>query len=208
MPRPAAPAQGTRRTGPIPRVAFVPTPEPNVNLPALRRMAGVSLVEASVVLAVTSALAGSLLPSLGQASARRHLEGQAAELATRLHEARALAVSLNRTVHVTFGSSDRMACYVVHAGERDGCHCSDDGQAVCQAGSKLLGANRFDAAGPATLTSNVGTMTFDPQHGTVTPAGTLTLKSREGTQTRLIVNVMGRVRSCGVLADRSSPVVC
>ena len=46
------------------------------------------------------------------------------------------------------------------------------------------------------VTANVGSIAFDPLHGTSTPTGTLRLVDARGRAVHHIVNVMGRVRSC------------
>lgn len=172
------------------------------------RMTGVSLVESSMVLAISTALVGLALPGFNQAASRRHLEGRAAELATRIHEVRATAVQLNRTVHLTFGAPGGPSCYVIHSGQRDGCSCDEEGLPVCSAESTLLGSGREGKRSTTRYSSNVSTMSFHPQFGTVTPTGTLTLRASDGLQARLIVNIMGRTRACGVVASSAVVVDC
>jgi len=46
------------------------------------------------------------------------------------------------------------------------------------------------------LQANMGSIVFDPLHGTGTPTGTLRLTGRDGRAIHHVVNVMGRVRSC------------
>ncbi len=55
---------------------------------------------------------------------------------------------------------------------------------------------RFDAPARLAVAANVGSMVFDPLHGTVSPTGTLRLVDADGRVVHHIVNIVGRVRSC------------
>lgn len=161
-----------------------------------RRQAGVTLVDAAVTLAITSVALGAALPNFDAIRARRHIEGAAAQLETELQYARSSAVALNKTVRVTFHDDSAGSCYVIHTGSADDCACSATGSARCASGVEQLRSAHFEAAGPIRVASNSRSMAYSADFGTVTPTGTIELRSRRGEAVRLVVNVMGRVRSC------------
>ena len=43
---------------------------------------------------------------------------------------------------------------------------------------------------------SIASLTFDPVKGTVTPTATIALENRNRQGLNLVINVMGRVRSC------------
>lgn len=163
-----------------------------------RRQAGVTLVDAAVTLAVSSVALGAALPNFDAMRARRHVEGAAAQLETELQYARSSAVALNRTVRVTFHDDNAGSCYVIHTGAADDCRCSATGSTSCASGVEQLRAAHFEAGGPVRVASNSRSMAYSADFGTVTPTGTIELRNRRGESVRLVVNIMGRVRSCAV----------
>lgn len=152
----------------------------------MHKQSGLSLIECAITTAVAALALGAALPSFEEARQRRQLEGLAAQLETDLHLARSEAVARNEAVRVSFGPQEA-GCYWLHTGERPQPQCDLQPQALRQV--------RLPADGGVQLRSNSSSMLFDPVKGTVTPTGTLRLHSRVGT-VHLVVNVMGRVRSC------------
>jgi type IV fimbrial biogenesis protein FimT len=59
-----------------------------------------------------------------------------------------------------------------------------------------LRAVGFPAGHKVQVAANSGSMLFHPDRGTVTPTGTIRLQGNSGDSIQLVVNVMGRVRSC------------
>jgi type IV fimbrial biogenesis protein FimT len=161
-----------------------------------RRTSGMTIVESCVVLAVASICIGLAVPSFEQAIEKRHLEGVAAQLETDLQFGRSLAVARNESVRIAFESDSAGSCYVLHTGAAGACTCGPDGQAVCSEGSLPLRAVRFGADFPVRVSSNAPSMLFDASKGTVSPTGTMQVQSRHGKTVKLIVNIMGRIRSC------------
>jgi type IV fimbrial biogenesis protein FimT len=161
-----------------------------------RRQRGFSLVESLVGLATTAVVLGSAVPGFGQARLQRHFDGAAAQLETDIHYARSGAVSANRTLRMSFQSDGAASCYIVHTGPADACRCGADGSAVCSDGHEAVRSVRFGSGGPVQLRPNVRSIVFDPTAGTRTPTGTLRLVAGDGRAVHLVVNVMGRVRSC------------
>lgn len=153
----------------------------------MHRQTGLSLIECAIVTAVTALALGAALPSFEEARARRQLEGVAAQLETDLQLARSEAVARNEPVRVSFAQDEAGSCYWLHAGARPEPHCAARPDALRQV--------RLDAGSAVQLQSNSASLLFDPVKGTVTPTATLRLQSPVG-RVHLVVNVMGRIRSC------------
>lgn len=153
----------------------------------MHRQTGLSLIECAIVTAVTALALGAALPSFEEARARRQLEGVAAQLETDLQLARAEAVARNEPVRVSFAQDEAGSCYWLHTGARPEPHCAARPDALRQV--------RLDAGSAVQLQSNSASLLFDPVKGTVTPTATLKLQSPVG-RVHLVVNVMGRIRSC------------
>ena len=162
---------------------------------ATRRQRGLTLVELATVTAVAALLVGIAAPSLQDTRLRRQVEGVAAQLETDLQLARSEAISRNESVRVGFGRDASGSCYVLHTGPAGGCRCDGQGQTVCRAGAQPLRSVPLDAASPVQLRANSASMLFDAGLGTVTPTGTLRVQSPAG-HLHLVVNIMGRIRSC------------
>jgi type IV fimbrial biogenesis protein FimT len=62
---------------------------------------------------------------------------------------------------------------------------------------------RFDQGNTLQLSVNVGSILFDPIKGTSTPTGTLRLVASDDRAVHLVVNLMGRVRTCS--PDKTVP---
>ena len=88
------------------------------------------------------------------------------------------------------------ACYMVHSGNAAQCRCAGPGPARCDAGAQALRTAHLAAADGIVLQSNVGSIVFDPLHGTCTPTGTFRLVAADGRALHQVVNLMGRVRTC------------
>ncbi len=159
-----------------------------------RRQFGASLVEASIVLAITSTLLGSVLPSWQEARDRRLLDAASAQLATDLRLARSHAVAQGQPVRLAVTAAQ--ACYVVHTGPARGCSCDGAGRATCSGDATALRVAVLPGDGRIALSSSSSSMLFDADRGTVTPTGTLRLRAEDGRAVHHIVNIMGRVRTC------------
>lgn len=160
------------------------------------RQRGISLVEQLLSLCIVSLAVGTAVPELKTLIDRRGLEGAAGQLETELGFARGLAVARNQAVRISFENSGQGMCYVIHSGGAKDCKCADMVQPVCSAGVEIIRAVQHDADRRITIKSNSTNFAFDPTLGTVTPTATLELKNQHGEALRLIINIMGRVRSC------------
>jgi type IV fimbrial biogenesis protein FimT len=148
------------------------------------RRSGITLIESLITLSFKSAIE------------RRHLEGAAAQLETDIQHARSLAVASNHSVRLRFIDDDSGSCYAVFSGAANQCQCRGDGSSSCLGTQPVWRSVGFDAMATVRLKSNVGSIVFDPQHGTSTPTGTLRLLGSSGQAVHLVVNIMGRVRAC------------
>jgi type IV fimbrial biogenesis protein FimT len=163
---------------------------------ATRRQGGVTLVESMLAVAIMGLAVSATVPSFVTATEKRRLEGEAAQLRTDIHLARSESVRANQTLRLTVSSGSSGSCYVIHTGSASACPCLTDAPPVCTKGAQALRSVRLPANSPIRLSSNVASMVFDPQHGTTSPTGTMRLTSPQGRELRLVVNIMGRVRTC------------
>jgi type IV fimbrial biogenesis protein FimT len=158
---------------------------------------GLTLIESAVTLAVTAVLVCSAVPDFAATLERHRLAGAATQLASDVQWLRSEAVLRNETLRLSFFDSAGGSCYVLHSGARNQCQC--DGQsasAVCTADAVALKTVALSATARIGVQANVGSMVFDPLHGTATPAGTLRVSAASGRAIHHVVNVLGRVRTC------------
>jgi len=162
----------------------------------ITRQSGVTLIEACMVLAISSIVVGLTAPSLRGLIETRRLSGAASELATDLQWVRTEAVVRNQALRVSFHTTADGSCYVVHTGNAAQCSCDVPGPALCSDGAQQIRTVHLSTTDQVRLQANVGSVLFDPLHGTVSPAGTLRLIGTQGREVQHVVNIMGRVRSC------------
>lgn len=147
---------------------------------------GLTLVELLIALTIIAITLGAALPGFSRAAERHRLEGAAAQLETELQFARSLAVSSRQNVRFTFLPGATGNCYVIHTGPA----VTDCGASANEVRTTVLDAARLQ------ITSSAGSFGFDPDKGTVTPTSTIELRNARGDALRVIVNLMGRVRTC------------
>ena len=175
---------------------------------ATRRQRGVSLIEACTVIAITSIVVGTSVPSLQGLIEARRLQGAATTLATDVQFIRTEAVARNQPLRFSVHPSADGSCYVIHTGSAAQCACTGSGPAVCNGGAEAIKTVHLRAVDKVALQANVGSLLFDPLHGTSTPTGTLRLVGSAGQEIRHVINVMGRVRSCSPLAAVAGYAAC
>jgi type IV fimbrial biogenesis protein FimT len=162
--------------------------------PASQR--GVTLVEACIVLAVLGIITTSAAPGMQGLIDTRRLDGAATQLATDIQYTRSEAVARNQPVRLSVYSSPEASCYVIHTGLSAQCECGAAGPATCSGDAQQIKTVVLAAAQRVSLQANVGSVLFDPLHGTSTPTGTLRVLGAQGRAVHHVINVMGRVRSC------------
>ena len=167
---------------------------PSAKSRARRPAHGVSLVETAVVVAIGAILLSAAVPGFQLVLARRHFDGVAAQLAGDLQFARTEAVARNQPVRIDFHADAAGSCWVVHTRRQALCSC-EAGRAACAGDAVLIRSVAVPAARRVAVGANVGSILYDPVHGTSTPAGTLRVVGAAG-EVDHVVNVLGRVRSC------------
>jgi type IV fimbrial biogenesis protein FimT len=160
------------------------------------RQRGVSMVEAATVLAVIAVVAGTAAPSLQAVVDARRLDAAATQLATDIRFTRTETVARNEALRLSVRPVAGGTCYVVHTGAADACTCAPTGAAVCSGAANALRTVFLNGTERVALQANVGSILFDPVHGTSSPTGTLRVIGTRDRAIHHIVNVMGRVRSC------------
>jgi type IV fimbrial biogenesis protein FimT len=163
---------------------------------APRRSArGFSLLEAAIVVAIVAIVGAVALPSFTALVEVRRLDGAATRLAADVQFARSEAIARNRSLRLSIAAGADATCWVVHTGAFGDCRCSVAGVA-CANGAFTIRSVVLPNAEHVAVGGNVGSIVFDPLHGTSTPTGTLSLSDARGRSVRHVVNVLGRVRSC------------
>lgn len=130
-------------------------------------------------------------------SERLRVKAIASQLQTDLQQARSAAVAADEVLRLEFANDGLGGCYVLHNGSSGQCSCTTQpGTAVCTGGATARGHFTVGGRSGMQLRSNVTAMAFSPSTGTVTPTGTLRVASERVGSVNLVVNVMGRVRTC------------
>lgn len=157
---------------------------------------GITLIEAAIVLAVTAIVASAAGPGLQRVIDARRLDGAATQLAADIQFVRTEAVARNEPLRLSFHAVAPGSCYVIHTGAADQCSCAASGPAQCSGSARESRTVTLAATDRVGLQANVGSLLFDPLHGTSSPTGTLRLTGANNRAIHHIVNIMGRVRSC------------
>jgi type IV fimbrial biogenesis protein FimT len=160
------------------------------------RQLGATLVECSIAAAITAVSVGIAVPSLAPLADRKRLEGAAAQLETDIQYARSLAVSSGVPLRISFNSEPAPSCYVVHTGTANACSCNALGETVCGAGVTPLRTVAFEPSVGVAVRSNSNSIRLDPTIGIVTPTATMKVTDRRGDTLKVVVSILGRVRSC------------
>ena len=168
---------------------------------------GFSLLEATVVVAVVAIIGASALPSFTDLIDARRLDSAASRLAADLQLARSEAIARNRALRLSVGSGADATCWAVHTGGASDCSCGAAGIA-CVNGALAIQSVVLPTAERIAVTGNVGSIVFDPLHGTSTPTATLSVNDVRGRAVRHVVNVLGRVRSCSPAGTVAGYPVC
>lgn len=160
------------------------------------RQCGVTLVESAMVLGIVAVMVGVAVAAFDEIRATRALETAAAQLRTDVHHARSTAVAMGQTVRLQVQAGVAGSCYLVHTGQAGDCNCSPAGNATCTVPAQVMRAMSYGPGQGLAIRANSASMAFDAFQGTVTPTGSLTVTNARGDQLRVVVNVMGRARTC------------
>ena len=164
--------------------------------PGNRPQHGLTLLEVTIVVAITAIVVAAAAPSLGALIEARRLESAATRLAADIQLARSEAIARNRPLRLSLFSGTGATCWIIHSGVAADCRCSAATGAVCGGGARAIKAEALASSDRVSVAGNVASIVFDPLHGTSTPSGTLRLVGARGSAVHHIVNVVGRVRSC------------
>ena len=173
-----------------------------------RTQQGVGLTEQLMTLAVVAVLVGVSLGAPLAALDRHRMEGVASTLQTELNHARSLAIARGETVRVAFAADAQGSCWVVHTAKARQCSCRSDGTARCAGSGVILRSAAQPAAEGIRVASSATEIGFDATHGTVSPTTTLRLENARGDRLNLVINLMGRVRSCKPKLNGAGVAVC
>ncbi|WP_164885163.1 GspH/FimT family pseudopilin [Rubrivivax rivuli] len=176
--------------------------------PQRQRNRGLSLIESLMAVAIAAVITGATLPGFRDALELRRLDGAAAQLHTDLQLARSEAVARNRSLRISYAQQAETSCYVVHTGPAGACTCTAGTAPVCTGTAEALRSVQFHAGDGIRLRSNVASMVLDPTKGTVSPTGTLRLQGSEGRAVHMVVNIMGRARTCSPAGTVRGHPVC
>jgi type IV fimbrial biogenesis protein FimT len=157
---------------------------------------GLTLIELAAVIAITAIVAAVALPDFSALITMRRLQGAAGSLAADLQFARTEAIARNRSLRLTVRAHGDASCWIVHTGAAGDCDCAGAPVVACAPGATAIRSVVLPAADRVAVAANVGSIVFDPLHGTSSPTGTLRLVDGRGRAVHHVVNVVGRVRSC------------
>lgn len=164
--------------------------------PRRRATRGLTLIELAIVLAVVAIVGAVAAPSYTAFVDARRLDAAAVALAADIQLARREAVARHQPLQLSARTDAGATCWVLHTGAPADCSCGAGTEPVCSNGAHRIVARRLDAGERLRVEANVGSMRFDPLHGTVTPAGTWRVVDPRGRSVQHVVNVLGRTRSC------------
>lgn len=171
---------------------------------------GLTLIEASIVLAIVAIVATSAVAGFGGMRERLRVKGVTAELASDLQFVRSEAVTRNRSVRISFSTmADGASCYVIHTGPPSACRCGAAGAAAeCTGVAQAIKAVRVPVGVVVDLQNKKDSMLYDPVRGTTSPAATIDIKSPQRAGLRNIVNILGRVQTCSPIGGLSGYRPC
>jgi len=170
-------------------------------------LAGYSLIETMVVLAVVAVMAAVAAPSLAQMVSNPPGRGAAELLREDLVFARSEAVSRRANVFLLVSRGANW-CYAVSADPACGCTgtCANPAQIIkVVRGSEFKGVSLTAASFAGSQCGTTKCVRFEPNHGTATGSnGTVVFESGSGASYKVIVAPLGRVRTCSNGGDAAS----
>ncbi|WP_418319335.1 GspH/FimT family pseudopilin [Piscinibacter sakaiensis] len=170
--------------------------------------AGFTLIETCIALTIAALMTGIASAGFSTVLERQRLRGTAAALASDLQWLRSQAVARNEALRLSLHNTPVGICTIVHTGQRDDCRCAGSGPAVCDGSAQALKTSHWPLRERISVQSNVSSMLFDPDQGTVSPAGSIRIVDSRGLGITHVVNVVGRVRSCSPSAAVAGFAAC
>jgi type IV fimbrial biogenesis protein FimT len=167
---------------------------------------GFTITESLMALFITSISAAAVIPDFIGISSRHSLQSAASQIETEIQLARSEAVARNRTVRFVVDSRPGRACYTIHTGSRGDCECNADGTTTCTGGAVPVRSANFAQYQGIQIAASSRDIGIDGSRGTITPTTTIRLAGQDGTTVNVVVNIMGRVRTC-VASGRISGLV-
>ncbi|MEO5844239.1 MAG: GspH/FimT family pseudopilin [Caldimonas sp.] len=159
------------------------------------RQHGLTLLELTIVVAITAIAAAAGGLSFTALIDARRLDSAATRLAADIQLVRSEAISRNRPLRLSIAAGAGASCWIVHSGSAADCRCDAAAGAVCVGSARAIKSVVLPDSERVSVAGNVTSIAFDPLHGTSTPTGTLRLIGARAA-VHHIVNVVGRVRSC------------
>lgn len=173
-----------------------------------RRQRGITFVETAAYLSVVSVLLGSGLPALVDARDLRRLDSAVAELQGDIQHARNAAISLNQPVRLRTITTPGGSCTVLHVGPVGSCNCDLSAGTSCLGEGRAIKSSTYAANLGVRLSTNVSTMTFGGDFGTVTPAGSFVAGTARHGEVKLVVSLTGRSRTCRLSGTSAAHPAC
>ncbi|TCK19139.1 type IV fimbrial biogenesis protein FimT [Thiogranum longum] len=162
---------------------------------------GFTLVELLVSLAIAALLAAVAAPAMARFLDNARLRAATGDIARELVLARSYAYTFRKPVYFNIAVADTAWCY--GWGESPACNCnSSDPPAACQTRESGLTRDHLQTSADypqirlmlTGLQRTSRLVRFSPIRGTAT-AATLLLEN-SNSQTRVIISILGRVRTC------------
>lgn len=187
---------------------MTPAFRPTRSLDTPARSRGLSMVELLCATSVALTAAGVSLDGMGDLIQAQRLRAAGAELESELQLARSMAIAGSQPVRLAIQQTAGGTCTLIHTGPKNACVCKAEGLPVCEADAAPLHMNRHESGRGVSHLSTKTSLAFSAELGTVTPTATLKLADAKGRALHLVVNVMGRIRSCSPGAKLSGQVAC
>jgi type IV fimbrial biogenesis protein FimT len=157
------------------------------------KLAGFTLIEMMVTIAVMAIIATTVVPSYNSMKEKHKMRGAAETISSDLQLARSEAIKTNQNVSLSI-SGDGTANWCYGINDTGGCDCNVDN--ACQVDGTTVRVASSNDFSNINLTTNFTsqTATFDPDRGT-TNSGTTTLTAN-GKTVKIFISAIGRISFC------------